>query len=74
MLNLIDEFTHECPAIRVDRKLEVRPHVIDVLSDQFILRGGARTHPIRCKAAIGNRNVQRREVLAIQVSDEVRRA
>jgi hypothetical protein len=31
MLNVIDEFTHECLAIRVD--------VIDVLSDLFILRG-----------------------------------
>ena len=38
MLNLIDEFTHECPAIRVDRKLN-SAGVIDVLSDQFILRG-----------------------------------
>ena len=38
MLNLIDEFTHECLAIRVDRKLK-SAHVIDVLSDQFILRG-----------------------------------
>ena len=38
MLNLIDEFTHECLAIRVDRKLK-SGDVIDVLSDQFILRG-----------------------------------
>jgi putative transposase len=38
MLNLIDEFTHECLAIRVDRKLK-STDVIDVLSDQFILRG-----------------------------------
>jgi putative transposase len=38
MLNLIDEFTHECLAIRVDRKLK-SADVIDVLSDQFILRG-----------------------------------
>lgn len=38
MLNLIDEFTHECLAIRVDRKLK-SVDVIDVLSDQFILRG-----------------------------------
>ena len=35
MLNVIDEFTHECLAIRVDRKLKA----IDVLSDLFILRG-----------------------------------
>ena len=34
MLNLIDEFTHECLAIRVDRKLK-SADVIDVLSDQF---------------------------------------
>ena len=38
MLNLIDEFTHECLSIRVDRKLK-SADVIDVLSDQFILRG-----------------------------------
>jgi transposase InsO family protein len=38
MLNLIDEFTHECLAIRVDRKLK-SADVIDVLSDQFILSG-----------------------------------
>ena len=38
MLNLIDEFTHECLAIRVDRKLN-SVAVIDVLSDLFILRG-----------------------------------
>jgi putative transposase len=38
MLNLIDEFTHECLAIRVARKLRATD-VIDVLSDLFILRG-----------------------------------
>jgi putative transposase len=38
VLNLIDEFTHECLVIRVDRKLK-SADVIDVLSDQFILRG-----------------------------------
>ena len=38
MLNVIDEFTHECLAIRVDRKLKAID-VIDVLSDLFILRG-----------------------------------
>jgi len=38
MLNLIDEFTRECLAIRVDRKLN-STDVIDILSDQFILRG-----------------------------------
>jgi putative transposase len=38
MLNVIDEFTHECLAIRVNRKLKA-VDVIDVLSDLFILRG-----------------------------------
>jgi len=38
MLNVIDEFTRECIAIRVNRKLKA-VDVIDVLSDLFILRG-----------------------------------
>src|ERR671916_1642513 len=38
MLNVVDEFTHECLAIRVARKLKATD-VIDVLSDLFILRG-----------------------------------
>jgi hypothetical protein len=38
MLNVIDEFTRECIAIRVERKLKAID-VIDVLSDLFILRG-----------------------------------
>src|SRR3954463_16708976 len=38
MLNVVDEFTHECLAIRVDRKLKAID-VIDVLADLFILRG-----------------------------------
>ena len=38
MLTVIDEFTHESLAIRVDRKLQ-STDVIDVLSDLFILRG-----------------------------------
>ena len=37
-LNVVDEFTRECLAIRVDRKLKAID-VIDVLSDLFILRG-----------------------------------
>ncbi len=37
-LNIIDEFTHECLAIGVARKLKSHD-VIDVLSDLFILRG-----------------------------------
>jgi putative transposase len=38
MLSVIDEYTHECLAIRVDRKLKAID-VIDVLADLFILRG-----------------------------------
>ena len=38
MLNVIDEFTHECLAIRIERSLK-STDVIDVLSDLFILRG-----------------------------------
>ena len=38
MLNIIDEFTRECLAIRVNRKLR-STDVIDVLSDLFVLRG-----------------------------------
>jgi len=40
MLNVIDEFTHECLAIRIDRRLKPID-VIDVLSDLFVLRGVA---------------------------------
>ena len=38
MLNIIDEFTRECLAIRINRKLN-STDVIDVLTDLFILRG-----------------------------------
>lgn len=38
MLNVIDEFTRQCLAIRIDRKLNSTA-VIDVLTDLFILRG-----------------------------------
>ena len=38
MLNVIDEFTRECLAIRIDRRLK-STDVIDVLSDLFILPG-----------------------------------
>ena len=38
MLNIIDEFTRECLAIRIARKLN-STDVIDALSDLFILRG-----------------------------------
>ena len=37
MLNVLDEFSHECLAIRVARNKAI--DVIDVLSDLFILRG-----------------------------------
>ncbi|MEL7167683.1 MAG: IS3 family transposase [Pseudomonadota bacterium] len=37
-LNIIDEYSRECLAIRVDRKLN-SGNVIDALSDMFILRG-----------------------------------
>jgi len=38
MLNIVDEFTRECLAIRVDRKLN-SIDVIGMLSDLFVLRG-----------------------------------
>ena len=38
MLNVVDEFTRECLAIRVGRRLKAAD-VIDVLADLFILRG-----------------------------------
>jgi putative transposase len=38
MLNVVDEYTHECLTIRVERRLG-STDVIDVLSDLFILRG-----------------------------------
>lgn len=38
MLTVLDEFTHESLAIRVERRLKA-VDVIDVLSDLFLLRG-----------------------------------
>ena len=38
MLNVIDEFTRECLAIRISRRLKALD-VIDMLTDLFILRG-----------------------------------
>ena len=38
MRNVIDEFTHECLAIRIDCRLKAAD-VVDTLSDLFILRG-----------------------------------
>jgi len=37
-LNILDEFSRECLAIKVDRRLN-SADVIDALSDLFILRG-----------------------------------
>lgn len=42
MLNRIDEFTHQCPAIRVYRTLKA----IDVIDVLFILRGMPRQMPL----------------------------
>ena len=54
-LNIIDEYSRECLAIRVDRKLN-SGNVIDVLSDLFILHGlsnelGAVAHWARTNGA-----------------------
>ena len=38
MLNVVDEFTHECIAIRIERKLK-SIDVVDVLANLFITRG-----------------------------------
>ena len=38
MLNIIDEFTRECIAISVNRRMKATD-VIEVLCDLFILRG-----------------------------------
>ena len=38
MLNVLDEFVHECLAIRINRRLKAID-VIDSLSDPFIVRG-----------------------------------
>ena len=54
-LNIIDEYSRECLAIRVDRKLN-SGSVIDALSDLFILRG--------VPSYIRSDNVLCREILA----------
>jgi hypothetical protein len=65
MLNVIDECTHECLAIRVNRKLKA-VDVIDVLSDLFILRGvpgHIRSDNVLCReaaAALGQQISARR--------------
>ena len=38
MLNILDEYTHECIGIRIKRRLN-STDVIDLLSDLFIMRG-----------------------------------
>ncbi len=43
MLDVVDEFTRECLAIRVDRKLNSTA-VIDVLTDLFMPHGGVPGH------------------------------
>jgi hypothetical protein len=55
MLNVIDEFTHEALAIRIDRKLN-STDVIAALSDLFILRGvpgHVRSDNVLCQEAAG---------------------
>jgi hypothetical protein len=55
MLNIIDEFTRECLAIRIGRKLN-STDVIAVLSDLFILRGvpgHVRSDNVQCQEAAG---------------------
>ena len=51
LLNIIDEFTHECLAIRVARRLK-SIDVIDVLSDLFILRGVPEPYPFRQRPGV----------------------
>jgi transposase InsO family protein len=58
MLNIIDEFTRECLAIRVARKLN-STDVIDVLSDLFLIRGVRRFDPARPRQPVINEPVLR---------------
>ena len=51
MLNIIDEYTRECLAMRVRRKLD-STGVIDVLTDLFIIRGGAHVHTLGQRAGV----------------------
>jgi putative transposase len=50
-LNILDEYSRECLAIRVERKLN-SGNVIDVLSDLFILRGMPVVHQIRQRPGV----------------------
>ena len=54
MLNIIDEFSRECLAIRINRKLKATD-VIDALSDLFILRGIPTCQRRRDSAAFSRR-------------------
>ena len=56
MLNIVDEFTHECLAIRIARRLKA-VDVIELLSDLFILHGvpaHIRSDNVLCREARGN--------------------
>ena len=55
-LNILDKFSRECLAIKVDRGLD-SGNVIDALTDLFILQGRP--------AFIGSDNVLCREILAV---------
>jgi putative transposase len=48
MLNVLDEFTHECLAIRVARKLKAID-VIDVLSAAVAIVKKTPSHGIECR-------------------------
>ena len=53
MLNVIDAFTRECLAIRVDRKLK-STDVIDVLSDLFMPHVACRAMSVLITSYVGN--------------------
>ncbi len=79
MLNVIDEFTRECLAIRIDRKLK-STDVIDVLSDLFILRGvpghvrsdnSPRVHRQNCRGGSQDRVHRARQPLGERLLREI---
>lgn len=51
ILNILDEHSRECLAIKVKRKLN-SGDVIDTLSDLFIMRGRAGLHPVRQRPGV----------------------
>lgn len=63
MLNVIDEFTGECTAVRVERNLKA-VDVADVLTDLFILRG--------ILGHIRSNSVQYSEYVAVLAADHYR--